>query len=67
MGGSSQECHGTGEQADCPKWIKPALIDQAKQVLQTSCRQNSDDDSINLIVSLSRLLDAAGVLRSNRP
>ena len=54
------------DQAEYPKWIKPALIAEAKQVLRTSHRFSTDQDAIDLIVAIGRLLDAAGVLRGNR-
>lgn len=54
-------------QAEYPKWIKPALITEAKDVLHASNRPNAEKDAIDLIVAIGRLLDAAGVLRANRP
>lgn len=54
-------------QAENPKWIKPALITEAKDVLRASNRPNADQDAIDLIVAIGRLLDAVGVLRANRP
>lgn len=63
---SSNGQPGNG-QAEYPKWIKPALITEAKDVLRASNRPNADQDAIDLIVAIGRLLDAAGVLRANRP
>ena len=54
-------------QAEYPKWIKPALITEAKSVLRDTNRPSADQDAIDLIVAIGRLLDAAGVLRANRP
>ena len=55
------------DQAEYPKWIKPDLIAEAKLVLRNSHRLSTDQDAIDLIVAIGRLLDAAGVLRGNRP
>lgn len=54
-------------QAEYPRWIKPALITEAKDVLRASNRPSADQDAIDLIVAIGRLLDAAGVLRANKP
>lgn len=48
-------------------WITPALIAEAKSVLCTSNRPDADQDAVDLIVAVGRLLDAAGVLKGKRP
>lgn len=71
MDGGSNPISSNGQpddgQAEYPKWIKPALITEAKDVLRASNRPSADQDAIDLIVAIGRLLDAAGVLRTNRP
>ena len=62
MSGKNQSIHGQ-QQAEYPNWITPELIAEAKSVLCTSNRPNADQDAIDLIVAVSRLLDAAGVLK----
>ena len=64
---SSNGQQSNNDQAEYPKWIKPALIAEAKQVLRNSHRLSTDQDAIDLIVAIGRLLDAAGALRGNRP
>lgn len=66
MSGENQSIHGQ-QQAEYPKWITPALIAEAKSVLGTPNRPNADHDAVELIVAVGRLLDAAGVLKGNRP
>ena len=66
MSGENQSIHGQ-QQGEYPKWITPELITEAKQVLCTSNRPNADQDAIELIVAVGRLLDAAGVLKGKNP
>lgn len=72
MDGGANSVSSNGQQpdngqAEYPKWIKPTLITEAKDVLRASNRPSADQDAIDLIVAIGRLLDAAGVLRANRP
>ena len=62
MSGKNQSIHGQ-QQTEYPNWITPEVIAEAKSVLCTSNRPNADQDAIDLIVALGRLLDAAGVLK----
>jgi len=66
MSGENQSIHGQ-HQAEYPKWITPALIAEAKSVLCNSNRPDADQDAVDLIVAVGRLLDAAGVLKGKRP
>lgn len=66
MSGENQPIHGQ-QQAEYPKWITPALIAEAKSVLCTSNRPDADQDAVELIVAVGRLLDAAGVLKGKNP
>jgi hypothetical protein len=72
MDGRSNPISNIGQQpddgqAEYPTWITPALIAEAKEVLRTSHRLSTDQAAIDLVVSLGRLLDAAGTLKGERP
>jgi len=67
MNGGKQSILDAGNhQAEHPKWITPALIDDAQDVLRASNRPGSDQAAIDLLIALGRLLDAAGILKGEK-